>query len=89
MNQAIQFPDLEEWNEQENKVTFPAMVNGLLVQCVISAGELNRRYDSNLHPLELFKQYRWDLEDEFEEIILSEGDDQFGHYSLPSDVSVK
>ncbi|CDL87643.1 DUF1488 domain-containing protein [Xenorhabdus cabanillasii] len=89
MNQAIQFPDREEWNEQENKVIFPAMVDGLLVQCMISTDELIHRYGKELHPLDLFRQHRWDLEEEFEKVILSGMDDQFGCYSLPSDVSAK
>ncbi|MBC8944445.1 MULTISPECIES: DUF1488 domain-containing protein [Xenorhabdus] len=89
MNQAIQFPDREEWNEQESKVIFPAIVDGLLVQCMISTDELIHRYGKELHPLDLFRQYRWDLEEEFEEVILSGIDDQFGCYSLPSDVSAK
>ncbi|WP_340611968.1 DUF1488 domain-containing protein [Xenorhabdus bharatensis] len=89
MNQAIQFPDREEWNEQENSVIFPAMVNGLLVQCLITADELTRRYGNDFHPLELFHQYRWDLEEEFEEIILRGQDDQFGCYFLSSDIPAK
>ncbi|PHM36377.1 hypothetical protein Xmau_04234 [Xenorhabdus mauleonii] len=87
MNQSIQFPDREEWEQAEGKVVFPAMVNGLLVECIISSDEIAERYGKDHHPLDLFRQHRWDLEEEFETIILSGHDDQFGRYSLPSDCS--
>ncbi|MBI6550599.1 DUF1488 domain-containing protein [Xenorhabdus lircayensis] len=89
MNQSIQFPDREEWNELENKVIFPAMVDGLLVECIISADEIAVRYGKAHHPLDLFRQHRWDLEEVFETVILSGHDDQFGRYSLPSDCADK
>lgn len=85
MNQSIQFPDREEWDEAENKVIFPAMVDGLLVECMMSSDEINERYGKDHHPLDLFRQHRWDLEEEFETAILSGYDDQFGRYSLLSD----
>ncbi|MDC9594269.1 DUF1488 domain-containing protein [Xenorhabdus sp. IM139775] len=85
MNQSIQFPDREEWDEIENKVIFPAMVDGLLVECIISSDEIIKRYGKDHHPLDLFRQHRWDLEEEFETVILSGHDDQFGRYSLLSD----
>ncbi|PHM62273.1 DUF1488 domain-containing protein [Xenorhabdus ishibashii] len=84
MNQSIQFPDREEWDEVENKVVFPAMVDGFLVECMISSDEIIERYGKDHHPLDLFRQHRWDLEDEFETVILSGHYDQFGHYSLLS-----
>ncbi|OCQ52179.1 hypothetical protein Ppb6_02587 [Photorhabdus australis subsp. thailandensis] len=56
MNQSILFPDREEWNEQEQIVIFPALVNGLLVQCVISAKDLLHRYGEDHHPLSLFNK---------------------------------
>ncbi|PHM46765.1 DUF1488 domain-containing protein [Xenorhabdus miraniensis] len=89
MNQSIQFPDREEWDENGNKVIFPAMVDGLLVECVISADEIIARYGQAHHPLVLFRQHRWDLEEEFETVILSGHDDQFGRYSLLSDCVAK
>ncbi|MGS0630264.1 MULTISPECIES: DUF1488 family protein [Photorhabdus] len=84
MNQSVQFPDREEWNEQEQIVIFPALVNGLLVQCVISAKDLLYRYGEDHHPLSLFRQNRWDLEEEFELVINNGDDDRFGRYMLPS-----
>ncbi|CDL84359.1 DUF1488 domain-containing protein [Xenorhabdus szentirmaii] len=87
MNQSIQFPDREEWDEVGNRVMFPAIVDGLLVECMMSADVIIERYGEAHHPLELFRQHRWDLEEEFETVILSGQDDQFGRYFLPSDCS--
>ncbi|AYA41427.1 DUF1488 domain-containing protein [Xenorhabdus nematophila] len=87
MNQSIQFPDREEWDEAEKRVLFPAIVDGLLVECMISADVIIKRYGKAYCPLELFRQHRWDLEEEFETVILSGRDDKFGRYSLPSDCS--
>ncbi|MBS9439807.1 DUF1488 domain-containing protein [Photorhabdus noenieputensis] len=85
MNQSIQFPDREEWNEQEQIIIFPALVNGWLVQCVISAEDLLYRYGTkDHHPLSLFRQNRWDIEEEFELVINNEDDDRLGRYILPS-----
>lgn len=36
MNQAIQFPDREEWRTDVNAVVFPAMVHGMQLTCAIS-----------------------------------------------------
>ncbi|MGS5156272.1 DUF1488 domain-containing protein, partial [Escherichia coli] len=36
MNQAIQFPDREEWNESKKCVCFPALVNGMQLTCAIT-----------------------------------------------------
>ncbi|MFP8166490.1 DUF1488 family protein [Escherichia coli] len=35
MNQAIQFPDREEWDENKKCVCFPALVNGMQLTCAI------------------------------------------------------
>lgn len=35
MNQAIQFPDREEWDENKNVYVFP-LVNGMQLTCAIS-----------------------------------------------------
>jgi hypothetical protein len=37
MNQAIQFPDREEWNDAQQAVCFPALVNGLQLTCIMRA----------------------------------------------------
>ncbi len=40
MNQAIQFPDREEWDENKKCVCFPALVNGMQLTCAISGESL-------------------------------------------------
>ncbi|HEC5110804.1 TPA: DUF1488 domain-containing protein, partial [Escherichia coli] len=44
MNQAIQFPDREEWNESKKCVCFPALVNGMQLTCAISGESLAYRF---------------------------------------------
>ena len=44
MNQAIQFPDREEWDAKEQAILFPALVNGMQLMCVIKGDVLLRRF---------------------------------------------
>lgn len=44
MNQAIHFPDLEQWDDERQSVCFPALVSGMCVECQVSAGWLNNRF---------------------------------------------
>ncbi len=44
MNQAIQFPDREEWDENKKCVCFPALVNGMQLTCAISGESLAYRF---------------------------------------------
>nr|WP_255764547.1 DUF1488 domain-containing protein [Pectobacterium sp. IFB5596] len=65
-------------------IRFPVLVNGFQQECLISAECLQHRYggDSPEQWLALFKEYRWDLEDEFEKMIVAEEWDDEGCYSL-------
>nr|WP_278979449.1 DUF1488 domain-containing protein [Providencia alcalifaciens] len=85
MNQAIQFPDREEWDSTINKVRFPVLVNGLLAECVISQALLNQRYGQDEKPLALFQHNRWDIEEEFETLIERGLDHENGFYELLDD----
>lgn len=71
MNQAIQFPEREWWDDVEEAVCFHAMVNGFLRICAISRGALLLRYGNSIDPLSTFMLNRWDLEEEAEERIKS------------------
>lgn len=82
MNQEIQFPEREEWNEESAKVIFPALIDGRLVDCTITADQLTQRFGSEQPPLVLFKLYRWDLEEEFEALIKQGLEDEQGNYCL-------
>lgn len=35
MNQAIQFPDREEWDTAASAIIFPALVSGMQLTCAI------------------------------------------------------
>ncbi|WP_380184783.1 DUF1488 domain-containing protein [Kalamiella sp. sgz302252] len=78
MNQAIQFPDREWWDESAKAVCFPALVNGFQVLCAISGESLIRRYGNDRSALENFQQFRWDIEEEAEQAIKAEEEDDQG-----------
>lgn len=84
MNQAIQFPDREEWDSTINKVRFPVLVNGLLAECVISQALLNQRY-TKMKAFSTFQHNRWDIEEEFETLIEQGLDHENGFYELLDD----
>lgn len=68
MNQSIQFPDREIWLAENSSVLFPIMINGMLFDCLITEHELIERFGVGEGIL-LFKQNRWDIEEEFEELV--------------------
>ncbi len=69
MNQAIQFPDREEWDALTGRVRFPVLINGMLAECIVSESLLHERYGRDDAVLILFQQNRWDIEEEFEALI--------------------
>lgn len=85
MNQLIQFPDREEWDDVSEVVRFPVLVSGLLAECTISQALLFQRYGKQETALVLFQQSRWDIEEEFEALILQGLDDENGIYVLSED----
>lgn len=80
MNQAIQFPEREEWRTGVNAVVFPAMVHGMQLTCAISGEMLASRFggDTPEQWLEIFQQHRWDLEEEAEGLIQAQQEDAQG-----------
>ncbi len=80
MNQAIQFPDREEWDENKKCVCFPALVNGMQLTCAISGESLAYRFtgDTPEQWLASFRQHRWDLEEEAENLIQEQSEDDQG-----------
>lgn len=84
MNQALQFPDREEWCERHHAVCFPAIINGFQVTCAISGETLANRYGGESHQewLVQFRAHRWDLEEEVQILILNEQEDDQGWYWL-------
>ncbi|MDF7679850.1 DUF1488 domain-containing protein [Enterobacteriaceae bacterium ESL0689] len=80
MNQAIQFPEREEWDTHRQCVTFPALVNGMQLTCAISAITLAQRFggEDPTQWLAAFRHHRWDLEDEADELIRHQQEDDQG-----------
>lgn len=85
MNQAIQFPDREVWDEERQAIRFPALVQGFQVECAISSLAIASRFGGNGAEewLSLFREHRWDLEEEAEGLIESEQEGDQGWYWLP------
>lgn len=81
MNQAIQFPDREEWNDAEQAVFFPALVNGMQLMCIIKGEVLLRRFGGD-SPLRAFSENRWDLEEEASDLISDRQEDNQGRVWL-------
>jgi hypothetical protein len=77
MNQAIHFPDREVWDESKQAVCFPVLVNGMQMTCAIT-GELLLRRFGGVIPLEVFRDHRWDLEEEASDMIRNEKEDDQG-----------
>nr|WP_024966608.1 DUF1488 domain-containing protein [Pantoea sp. IMH] len=78
MNQAIQFPDREWWDEKAQAVCFPALVNGFQLTCALRGEALARRFGESPDPLTTFRHHRWDIEDEAEQAIKEGKEDDQG-----------
>ncbi|EGE4656782.1 DUF1488 domain-containing protein [Salmonella bongori serovar 40:z35:-] len=80
MNQAIQFPDREEWNTDVSAIVFPVLVNGAQLTCAVKGDVLAHRFGGETPEqwLAVFRIYRWDLEEEAEVLILAQQEDDHG-----------
>ncbi|XTZ38823.1 DUF1488 domain-containing protein [Salmonella enterica] len=80
MNQAIQFPDREEWSISMQAVCFPALVNGMQLTCAIKGEALALRFGgvTTEQLLAVFSEHRWDLEEEAEQLIRQQQEDVQG-----------
>jgi len=81
MNQAIHFSDRETWDDEKRAVCFPALVNGMQMMCAIEGATLVRRFGEGL-PLTLFREHRWDLEEEASDAIRAGEEDDQGWFWL-------
>ncbi|MCG9575935.1 DUF1488 domain-containing protein [Vibrio tubiashii] len=76
MNQSILFPDIQSWDEDKQAVLFSAQQAGALIQCLVSKTELEKlsgqTVENERQALEVFSQYRFDLEELAEELIEDE-----------------
>ncbi|CDS93757.1 DUF1488 domain-containing protein [Vibrio crassostreae] len=76
MNQSILFPDIQDWNEENQTITFPAQQSGALIECVMSIEELSRLAGRDIEEgdqaLVIFSELRFDIEELAEELIEEE-----------------
>ncbi|NRD71826.1 DUF1488 domain-containing protein [Shewanella sp. VB17] len=91
MNQSILFPDLQNWDRQNQVVIFPVQVQGVNVECQISLAKLvllsaismeANQQDMETQILALFDEYRFDIEEEVEKLIEQELFDEYGKVLL-------
>jgi hypothetical protein len=80
VNQAIQFPDREVWDDERQCIAFPALVNGMQLICAIKLTTLQQRFGDEDPELCLaaFREHRWDLEEEAHELICDQQEDAQG-----------
>ena len=76
MNQSILFPDIQDWDEASQSITFPAQQSGALIECIMSIEELSRlagKYiEEGEQALVIFSELRFDIEELAEELIEEE-----------------
>ncbi|OSN08574.1 hypothetical protein AU512_13595 [Lonsdalea iberica] len=84
MNQSIQFPDIEAWDEGTQAIRFPVQVNGFQRECVLRAASIQQRFGGANREewLHLFLSNRWDLEEEFESLVVNDVEDADGRFVL-------
>ncbi|MGF1722777.1 DUF1488 domain-containing protein [Vibrio kyushuensis] len=86
MNQSILFPDIQDWNEEKKVISFSAQQSGALIECSISVSQLERLSDKKIVStqlaLEIFKEYRFDIEELAEELIEQEEFDTSGSIEI-------
>ncbi|KJY82476.1 transcriptional regulator [Vibrio galatheae] len=76
MNQSILFPDIQSWVPDKQAVLFSAQQAGALIHCLVSKTELEKLsgqvISNQQQALEVFVQYRFDLEELAEQLIEDE-----------------
>ncbi|KLN65284.1 MULTISPECIES: DUF1488 domain-containing protein [Vibrio] len=88
MNQSILFPDIQVWDEEKQAVLFSAQQSGALIQCLVDKQELEKLSGQVIgnaqQALEVFSQYRFDLEELAEELIEEEEFNSQGNIEVVS-----
>ncbi|EAQ53145.1 DUF1488 domain-containing protein [Vibrio sp. MED222] len=76
MNQSILFSDIQDWDEENQSITFPVQQSGALIECVMSIEELSRLAGKDIEEgdqaLVIFSELRFDIEELAEELIEEE-----------------
>lgn len=85
MNQSIIFTDLQRWDSGTQQVVFAAQVMGANINCRVSLEQLSnlagRKIEFESEALTIFDEYRFDIEEEMEELIEKESFDENGEIS--------
>ncbi|MFT5788420.1 MAG: hypothetical protein ACI8SJ_000523 [Shewanella sp.] len=91
MNQSILFPDLQDWDQQSLSVIFPVQVQGANIECRVGLAKLAElsmtvlsaeQQDIASKALVIFNAYRFDIEDEVEQLIEQEAFDELDGVKL-------
>lgn len=88
MNQAVLFSDDEQFNQQQQLFIFHAQSQGQLIPCLLSVDSLVKLTEQHLETinealaLQLFEQYRFDIEELAEHKIQQQEFNQDGQIIL-------
>ncbi|PMJ91948.1 DUF1488 domain-containing protein [Vibrio sp. 10N.261.55.A7] len=86
MNQSILFPDLQSWNDEKQHVEFAAQQFGALIECRVSKSYLESlaavEIRTTEQALDVFSQFRFDIEEQIEERIEEEEFNSLGQVEL-------
>jgi len=86
MNQSILFPNIQEWDKDKRVVEFPAQHGGALIGCSISIEKLKvlsgKSSLNDVDAMEVFSQYRFDIEEIAEEMIEDEVFNELDHIEI-------
>ena len=83
MNQSILFPDIQAWDDGSQSVRFTAQQAGALIECFVTKQKLEQLsssvIDSEQVAIDVFVDYRFDLEEIAESLIEDEAFNSKGH----------
>ncbi|CAM3889814.1 hypothetical protein VA7868_04513 [Vibrio aerogenes CECT 7868] len=82
MNQSVIFSDVQYWCDETQQVCFSAQLSGLLIECFISLPALEKISAQTIvdshNALDVFTQYRFDIEELAENAIEDDRYDEQG-----------
>ena len=83
MNQSILFSDMQSWDHASQSIRFTAQQSGALIECYVTNHKLERLsgsiIDSEEMAIDVFSDYRFDIEEIAEERIEEEAFNKEGH----------
>ena len=82
MNQSVIFSDSCQWSAERSSVHFVAQQQGVTINCYIDLAVLRALSGTDvaqpLRAIEVFEQFRFDIEDKAQELIEREAVDEQG-----------